>query len=145
MHASGRSESVGELYDAISERDAGDAYGDDAGNFGAFVGTPTACTGTGNTCQFTITASETVTATFTPGPGMFPLTVVAGTPHTGGGTITSAPTGINCTLTGTTTSGTCTQNFPAGTMVTMTSAPGPRVGFLRMVGDDADLLERVAA
>ena len=101
---------------------------------GAFVGAPTACTGTGNTCQFTITATETVTATFTPGPGMFPLTVAAGTPHTGGGTITSAPTGINCTLTGATTSGTCTQNFPAGTLVTLTSAPGPGSGFFGWSG-----------
>ena len=101
---------------------------------GAFVGAPTACTGTGNTCQFTITATETVTATFTPGPGTFPLTVVAGTPHTGGGTITSAPTGINCTLTGATTSGTCTQNFPAGTLVTLTSAPGPGSGFFGWSG-----------
>jgi hypothetical protein len=101
---------------------------------GAFVGAPTACTGTGNTCQFTIMAAETVTATFTPGPGMFPLTVVAGTPHTGGGTITSAPSGINCTLTGTTTSGTCTQNFPAGTLVTLTSAPGPGSGFFGWTG-----------
>ena len=101
---------------------------------GAFVGAPTACTGTGNTCQFTITATETVTATFTPGPGMFALTVVAGTPHTGGGTITSAPAGINCTLTGTTTSGTCTQNFPAGTLVTLTSAPGPGSGFFGWSG-----------
>ena len=101
---------------------------------GAFVGAPTACTGTGNTCQFTITATETVTATFTPGPGMFPLTVVAGTPHTGGGTITSAPAGINCTLAGTTTSGTCTQNFPAGTLVTLTSAPGPGSGFFGWTG-----------
>ena len=104
------------------------------GTFGGFVGAPTACTGTGNTCQFTITATETVTGTFTPGPGMFALTVVAGTPHTGGGTITSAPTGINCTLTGTTTSGTCTQNFPAGTLVTLTSAPGPGSGFFGWSG-----------
>jgi hypothetical protein len=101
---------------------------------GAFVGAPTVCTGTGNTCQFTITAAETVTATFTPGPGTFPLTVVAGTPHTGGGTITSAPTGINCTLIGTTTSGTCTQNFPAGTLVTLTSAPGPGSNFFGWSG-----------
>jgi hypothetical protein len=107
---------------------------------GAFVGAPTACTGTGNTCQFTIAAAETVTATFTPGPGMFPLTVAAGTPHTGGGTITSAPTGINCTLTGATTSGTCTQNFPAGTLVTLTSAPGPGSNFFGWTGTTPNCL-----
>jgi hypothetical protein len=107
---------------------------------GSFVGAPTACTGTGNTCQFTITAAETVTATFTPGPGTFPLTVVAGTPHTGGGTITSSPTGINCTLTGATTSGTCTQNFPAGTLVTLTSAPGPGSNFFGWTGTTPNCL-----
>jgi hypothetical protein len=110
------------------------------GTFGGFVGTPTACTGTGNTCQFTITAAETVTATFTPGPGMFALTVAAGTPHTGGGTITSAPTGINCTLTGATTSGTCTQNFPAGTLVTLTSAPGVGSNFFGWTGTTPNCL-----
>ncbi len=110
------------------------------GTFGGFVGAPTACTGTGSTCQFTITATETVTATFTPGPGTFPLTVVAGTPHTGGGTITSAPAGINCTLTGTTTSGTCTQNFPAGTLVTLTSAPGPGSDFFGWTGTTPNCL-----
>ena len=36
LYARGRSESGGELFDAISERDAGDAYGDDAGNFWRF-------------------------------------------------------------------------------------------------------------
>ncbi len=104
------------------------------GTFGGFVGAPTACTGTGSTCQFTITATEIVTGTFTPGPGTFPLTVVAGTPHTGGGTITSAPAGINCTLTGTTTTGTCMQNFPAGALVTLTSSPGPGSGFFGWSG-----------
>ncbi len=97
------------------------------GTFGGFVGAPTACTGTGNSCQVTVTTAagmETVTATFTPGPGNFPLTIAAGTNHTGGGTITSAPAGINCMLAGTTTSGTCTANFPAGTLVNLTPAAG---------------------
>ena len=114
------------------------------GTFGGFVGAPTACTGTGNTCQFTITATETVTATFTPGPGTFPLTVQAGTPHTGGGTIASSPTGINCTLTGTTTSGTCMQNFPGGTIVTMMSAASPGSAFFGWTGTTPSCLSSSA-
>jgi hypothetical protein len=114
------------------------------GTFGGFVGTPTACTGTGNTCQFTITVGEIVTATFTPGPGTFPVTVVAGTPHTGGGTIASSPSGINCTLTGTTTSGTCTQNFPAGTIVTMMSAGSPGSSFFGWTGTSPNCLSSSA-
>lgn len=94
------------------------------GAFGGFSGSPTACTGTGLTCQVTVTANETVTATFIPGTSTFPVTVQAGSTHTGGGTITSTPAGINCTLAGTTTSGTCTANFGVGEFVTMNAAAG---------------------
>jgi uncharacterized repeat protein (TIGR01451 family) len=92
------------------------------GTFAGWAGAPTACTVAGSTCTLTVAAAETVTATFDPGPGTFPLTVLAGTPHTGAGTITSAPAGIACTLTGATASGTCASNFPAGAVVTLTSA-----------------------
>jgi uncharacterized repeat protein (TIGR01451 family) len=92
------------------------------GTFAGWAGAPTACTVAGNTCTLTVSAAEMVTATFNPGPGTFPLTVSAGTPHTGAGTITSAPAGIACTLTGATASGTCASNFPAGTIVTLASA-----------------------
>jgi uncharacterized repeat protein (TIGR01451 family) len=92
------------------------------GTFAGWAGAPTACTVAASTCTLTVSADETVTATFNSGPGTFPLTVLAGTPHTGAGTITSAPAGIACTLTGATASGTCTSNFAAGTIVTLTSA-----------------------
>jgi hypothetical protein len=117
------------------------------GTFAGFSGAPTACTGTGNTCQVTVTVAagtETVTATFNPGPGTFPLTVVAGTPHTGGGTITSAPTGITCTLVGITTSGTCTNSFPAGTLVNLTSAPGGGSNFFGWTGTTPNCLSSSA-
>ena len=104
------------------------------GTFASWAGAPTACTVATSTCTVTVTAAETVTATFNPGPGTFPLTVVAGNPHTGSGTITSSPTGISCTLTGTTTSGTCTSNFPAGTIVTLTSAAGGGSAFFGWSG-----------
>lgn len=105
------------------------------GAFSGFSGTPATCTGTGLTCQVTMTAaSETVTATFAPGTSTFPLTVLAGTPHTGSGTITSSPAGINCTLAGTTTSGTCSAVFPAGEFVTLTSAAGSGSTFFGWTG-----------
>jgi hypothetical protein len=104
------------------------------GMFGGFVGSPTACNGTGNICQLTITASDTVTATFNPGTNTFPLTVQAGAMHTGGGTVTSSPAGINCVLAGTTTSGTCTANFGAGALVTLMQTPGAGSTFFGWTG-----------
>ena len=91
------------------------------GTFAGFSGTPTNCSGTGPTCAVTLTVNDVVSATFNPGPATFALTVQAGTPHTGGGTISSSPGTIACILSGTSASGTCTQNFPAGTIVTMSS------------------------
>ena len=104
------------------------------GTFAGWAGAPTACTVAASTCTLTVTAAETVSATFNPGPGTFPLTVIAGTPHTGAGTITSSPAGIACTLTGTTTSGTCTSNFPAGAIVTLTSAASAGSAFFGWSG-----------
>ena len=114
------------------------------GAFGGFVGAPTACTGTGATCQFTITAAETVTATFNPGSNTFPLTVQAGATHTGGGTVTSTPTGINCMLAGTATSGTCMTNFGAGTLVTLSVTPGGGSTFFGWTGTTPNCLSSSA-
>ena len=69
------------------------------------------CTGLGN-CVVQLDADKNVTATFT--TTSFPLVVtLAGT---GGGTVTSAPTGIDCP-------GTCTSLFPYGIVVTLTATP----------------------
>ena len=81
-----------------------------------FTGWSGACSGTG-TCSVTLTASQSVTATF---KLLFPLTVtVAGT---GGGTVTSSPSGITCP-------GTCTANFTSGTPVTLTETPAAGSSF----------------
>ena len=104
------------------------------GTFAGFSGSPINCVGTGLTCTVTVTANDVVSATFNPGPGTFPLTVQAGTPHTGGGLIVSSPGTIACTLTGTATSGTCTQNFLAGTIVTMFSGASPASQFFGWTG-----------
>jgi phospholipase C len=63
----------------------------------------------------TMNANATVSATFTAAPQTYQLTVQNS--GTGTGTISSSPAGINC---GTT----CQYTFPAGTLVTLSDAPG---------------------
>lgn len=71
------------------------------------------CSGTG-TCTVTMSAAQSVTATFNTAPAStFNLTVNKS--GTGSGTITSNPSGINC---GTT----CSAPFNAGTVVTLSAA-----------------------
>jgi hypothetical protein len=68
------------------------------------------CSGTG-TCVVTMDAAKSVTADFTPGRV---LTVTKS--GTGGGTVTSSPTGINC-------GGDCTETYLDTTVVTLTATP----------------------
>jgi Beta-propeller repeat/Cep192 domain 4/Divergent InlB B-repeat domain len=88
-----------------------------------------ACSGTG-TCTITMNAAQSVTATFT--LQTFALSVTdAGT---GSGTVTSSPTGINCT-TGSSTG--CAANFSSGTMVTLTAAAASGSTFAGWSGNAA--------
>ncbi len=70
------------------------------------------CSGTG-TCTVNMNAATTVTATFT--LNTFALTVTRS--GTGTGTVTSSPAGINC-------GADCSESYNAGTIVTLTAAPG---------------------
>ncbi|WP_297561901.1 fibronectin type III domain-containing protein [Meiothermus sp.] len=71
------------------------------------------CGGTG-TCTVTMSAAQSVTATFNTAPtSTFNLTVNKS--GTGSGTITSSPSGINC-------GATCSASFNAGTAVTLSAA-----------------------
>jgi len=79
-----------------------------------FNGWGGACTGTG-TCVVTMSATESVTATFTQS-FLLSITVV------GGGTVTSNVGGINCP-------GTCSASFNSGTTVTLTATPAPGSSF----------------
>jgi FG-GAP-like repeat/Abnormal spindle-like microcephaly-assoc'd, ASPM-SPD-2-Hydin/Divergent InlB B-repeat domain len=73
-----------------------------------FTGWSGACSGTGM-CSVTLSASESVTATF---KLLFPLTVtLAGN---GTGTVTSSPAGINCPTT-------CNATFASGTVIALTA------------------------
>jgi len=69
------------------------------------------CTGTG-TCTTTMTSAVSITANFA--PAVFTLTTSKS--GTGTGTISSTPSGINC-------GATCTANYSAGTVVTLTASP----------------------
>ena len=78
-----------------------------------FTGWSGACTGTGD-CNISITAAQSVTATFTLDPLTYDLTVSK--TGTGSGTITSIPIGISC-------GSDCAEAYPSGTSVTLAAAP----------------------
>ncbi|MBK7075989.1 MAG: hypothetical protein IPH44_27215 [Myxococcales bacterium] len=78
------------------------------------------CSGTG-ACSVTIAAAVTVTANFT--TNRYNLTVTKA--GNGTGTVTSAPTGINCNA----TCATQTAAFDHGTTVTLTAAPAANASF----------------
>ncbi len=78
-----------------------------------FAGWSGACGGTG-ACQVTMTAAQSVTASFTLNPA---LTVTR--TGTGTGTVTSTPSGINC-------GAVCSASYPSGTAVTLIAAAAVR-------------------
>jgi hypothetical protein len=78
-----------------------------------FAGWSGACTGTGS-CQVTMSAAKSVTATFNliP-PSSYTLSVTTG--GDGTGAVTSSPGGINC-------GADCTESYQSGTVVTLTAS-----------------------
>jgi len=84
--------------------------------FGGWSG---ACSGT-STCMLTVNSNLAVTANFA--EPTLSVTVA------GSGTVTSAPTGINCST------GTCTAAFPAGTKVTLTPKAASNFAFTSWTG-----------
>jgi phospholipase C len=79
-----------------------------------FAGWSGVCTGAA-TCSVTVTAADSVTATFSPALPSYAVTVTEA--GTGTGTVTSNPAGINCPTT-------CSASFPQGTQVTLSETPG---------------------
>ncbi len=96
-----------------------------AGANSSFAGWTGGGCGSGPTCVVTISASEKITATFTPTQGAAILGVIRA--GTGTGTVTSSPAGINC---GTT----CNASFPLGTQVTLTATPSANSTFAGWTG-----------
>jgi hypothetical protein len=91
------------------------------------------CSGTG-TCQVTMGAAESVTATFrrvpppsvpppsVPPPMASPVTLTVVRAGSGGGTVTSGPAGIDC-------GSTCSDVFAEGTHVVLSAAPAGQSRF----------------
>jgi hypothetical protein len=81
------------------------------------------CSGAG-TCQVTMDAARSVTATFT--LNSYVLSVAKS--GTGGGTVTSSPPGISC-------GETCTASFDGGTVVTLSAVPDSASTFTGWSGE----------
>src|SRR5262249_62233365 len=84
---------------------------------GVFTGWSGACAGQGNPCQVTMTADQSVTASFA-----LNFTVSVSRAGTGSGAVTSTPAGIDC---GTA----CFASYPRGTSVTLPATPAAGAGF----------------
>jgi len=87
--------------------------------------------GTNETCVVDVTAATNVIANFAaaaPPPSNSVSVTLLGS---GGGTVTDNSTGINCTLAAghTTGTGTCSFNYPAGSVLTLTATPAPGSAF----------------
>jgi hypothetical protein len=102
-------------------------------NNGSFDGFSGACTGGSCAIASVTGVTSQVSAAFSAAPQR--LTVTAGPGSAGGGVITSAPTGINCVLSGSTTSGTCTAFFAANTVVTLQQVTTGNAVFAEWAGD----------
>lgn len=72
----------------------------------------------GMTCNVTMNATKSVTATFNIQTTTYPLTIT----KSGSGTVTSNPTGINC-------GETCSTSFNSGQSVTLTASPAANYYF----------------
>ncbi len=102
-------------------------------NNGSFDGFSGACTGANCVLQSASSVTTSVTAAFSAAPQR--LTVTAGGGSAGGGIITSQPAGINCVLSGSTTSGTCTAYFAFNTAVTLQETTSGNAVFSAWGGD----------
>ena len=83
-----------------------------------FSGWGGACSGSGG-CSVTMNANVGVSASFTAPVTNYTLSITGG--GTGQGTVSGS--GINCTISGGSTSGTCSANYPSGSGVSLTATP----------------------
>jgi len=91
-------------------------------NGSVFTGWSGDCSGT-STCDTTMTAARSVSATFVPPTQQYTLSVT----RTGSGSVTSSPKGISCGKQ-------CSKSFTVGTSVTLTAKPAKKHAFLGWTG-----------
>ena len=97
-----------------------------AGTGSEFAGWSGACTGTQESCQVTVDAARSVTATFRSASSVtYALTVWKS--GTGNGTVSSEPGGIDC-------GSACLASYGSGTGVTLTASPSQGSIFIRWSG-----------
>ncbi|MFM7718129.1 MAG: InlB B-repeat-containing protein [Actinomycetota bacterium] len=104
----------------------------------SFTGWSGACSGSG-TCTVTMSQARSVTATFGAAPTTYDLTVST---ITGQGTVrdaASAPFLIDCTNSGSGTSGDCSETYDVGASVTLTASPTSGWRFGSWSGCDSDV------
>lgn len=89
-----------------------------------FTGWAGGCAGAG-ACQVTVNAATTVSSGFQ--LINYPVTIAPN--GNGSGSVQSTPAGITCTVTGGVAGGTCTGDFPVGTVVTLTPTSGATSSF----------------
>ncbi|HEY2466539.1 MAG TPA: MBG domain-containing protein [Terracidiphilus sp.] len=95
-----------------------------------FAGWGGACSsaGTNQFCNVTLTSTTSITANFA--PAVIPTDNIAVTLlGSGVGTVTDNSTGINCTLTNGTLTGSCNFDYPVNSQVTLTAAPAVGTAF----------------
>ena len=98
------------------------AYADEGSTFGGWGGA-CASAGTNPTCNVIMTGNLSVTATFNP---VVYYTLTVAPQGLGAGTVQDATGQIfNCVFAYPTTSGTCSQSYPSGTLVTLTLTATP--------------------
>ncbi len=102
----------------------------DAGNAFAAWGNACAAAGDATSCELQLTTERAVSAGFT---ALRQVSVRAATSSDGRGRVTS-PNGLDCTLNGTTATGTCTVPVRDGENITLTATPEAGVASLQTFG-----------
>ncbi len=88
------------------------------------------CSSAGQNANCSITLNSDKTANISFVPGTYNVSVHGQTGAQGNGTVTSAPAGINCSISGLGEGGNCSEDYPASSSVTLTAVANLDSGFM---------------